>query len=100
MTHASEQSLLTDAETALEAVAAYAAQLTEAVRARIAATEPGDLPPVDRHQRLVHGLAWIATLAAGLRALHDWAARVHEHGGFTEREQLVLALGFGEYLAQ
>jgi (2S)-methylsuccinyl-CoA dehydrogenase len=104
MTLASDHAMLTDAEAALEAVGAFSTRVAHAVHARVssAAQEEAqdDLAPLDRHQRLVHGLAWISTLAVALRALHDWGQNVAARGAFGERERLVVELGFGEYLAQ
>ncbi|MDQ8757599.1 acyl-CoA dehydrogenase family protein [Sphingosinicella sp. LHD-64] len=54
------------------------------------------LPAGDRAQRLLHGFAWIATTAEALAATAHWAAK--GRGG--EIEDLVLKVGFGEYLAQ
>ncbi|MDG2003530.1 MAG: acyl-CoA/acyl-ACP dehydrogenase [Novosphingobium sp.] len=54
----------------------------------------------DREQRLVHGFAWIATTAEALAATADWAARSHTAGRFGAIDELVLRIGFGEYLAQ
>ena len=55
---------------------------------------------IDNAQHVGHGLAWLATTVEGLRQLHDWAARINGDGRFGEFEQLLLAAGFGEYLAQ
>ena len=55
---------------------------------------------IDNAQHVGHGLAWLATTVEGLRQLHDWAARINGEGRFGEFEQLLLAAGFGEYLAQ
>ena len=54
----------------------------------------------DRHQRLVHGFAWIATTAEALAATVGWAERAKAVGSFGEIEQLTLQIGFGEYCAQ
>lgn len=54
----------------------------------------------DREQRLVHGLAWIATTVAALGATASWARRSRDTGRSGAIEELVLRIGFGEYLAQ
>jgi (2S)-methylsuccinyl-CoA dehydrogenase len=54
----------------------------------------------DREQRLVHGLAWIATTAAALQATAGWAARAEAAGRLRPIDGLILQVGFGEYLAQ
>ncbi|WP_095012507.1 acyl-CoA dehydrogenase family protein [Tsuneonella mangrovi] len=55
---------------------------------------------VEKHQRVVHGYAWIGTTVAALESCADWAARSHTAGRFGDVEELVLRIGFGEYLSQ
>ncbi len=66
-----------------------------AVRARVAAA--GGL---DAAQASGHGLAWLATYVEALRQMHAWAARLGATGRLGQAERLLLACGFGEYLAQ
>lgn len=54
----------------------------------------------DEHQRTVHGFAWISTTAEALFATADWASRAREAECFTQVDELVLRIGFGEYCAQ
>ncbi|MBV1918353.1 MAG: acyl-CoA/acyl-ACP dehydrogenase [Sphingomonadaceae bacterium] len=91
--------------TALSAQAAQAARaFAESARQRVA----GAIAPegkvkaelADKEQRLVHGFAWIATTAEALSATAQWAVRAGENGRFGDVEELVLRIGFGEYLAQ
>jgi (2S)-methylsuccinyl-CoA dehydrogenase len=65
------------------------------VRAKLA--EAGG---IDAAQHAAHGLAWLATTIEALRQMHGWASRLHGEGRFGEFEQLLLAAGFAEYLAQ
>lgn len=51
-------------------------------------------------QHRVHGFAWIAASIAALEAMLDWAVRAQGAGRFGEAEELVVRIGFGEYLAQ
>ena len=55
---------------------------------------------LDAHQTAAHGLAWIATYGESLRLMADWADRLAAEDKFGPLEDAVLALGFGEYLAQ
>jgi len=55
---------------------------------------------IDREQRAVHGLAWLATYAESLRQLVDWAGRLEASGNLGELERLILQAGTGEYLNQ
>jgi len=66
-----------------------------AVRARVAAA--GGL---DAAQAAGHGLAWIATYVEALRQMQAWAGRLQEAGRLGPAERLIVACGFGEYLAQ
>jgi (2S)-methylsuccinyl-CoA dehydrogenase len=47
-----------------------------------------------------HALSWLATYVESLRQLRAWAGRLDAAGAFGEMEQLILQIGFGEYLAQ
>jgi len=55
---------------------------------------------VDNIQHAAHGLAWLATAVEGLRQLQGWGVRLSSEGRFGEFEQLILLVGFAEYLAQ
>jgi len=55
---------------------------------------------VDNAQHAAHGLAWLATTVEGLRQLQGWGVRLSSEGRFGEFEQLILLVGFAEYLAQ
>ena len=88
------------ARAAADAAAAYAGA-AKAVAAR-AVTVDGRVDPAaaDREQRLLHGLAWITTLAEALRQGAGWAERLAHDGRLGDGEALLLRVGFGEYLAQ
>ncbi len=55
---------------------------------------------LDGAQAAAHGLAWLATYVEALRQMLGWARRLDEAGRFGEIEQALLAIAFGEYLAQ
>ncbi|RVT82300.1 acyl-CoA dehydrogenase [Rhodobacteraceae bacterium CCMM004] len=55
---------------------------------------------LEAEQTAAHGLAWLATYAQALRQLHGWAERIDAAGDLGEVEQLILQIGFGEYLWQ
>ncbi len=55
---------------------------------------------LDSEQIAVHGFAWMATYVEALRQIRLWAARLDEAGEFGETEALILAVAFGDYLAQ
>jgi (2S)-methylsuccinyl-CoA dehydrogenase len=66
-----------------------------AVKAKVDAA-----PDPDAVQHVMHGYAWLATYVESLRQLHGWARRLTDGGRSGELEQLILAVGFSEYLAQ
>jgi len=82
------------------AAARYAAAARALAAAKVAPGGRVDAAAADREQRLVHGLAWIATLAEALRQGARWAAALDQAGALGEGESLALAVGAGEYLAQ
>ncbi|KCV82170.1 acyl-CoA dehydrogenase domain-containing protein [Actibacterium atlanticum] len=55
---------------------------------------------IEEHQHAAHALAWLATYVESLRQMQAWAKRVSDEGKFGEMEQLILQIGFGEYLWQ
>jgi len=76
------------------------AEATSAVRAQV--SEGGKLSPalMEREQRAVHGLAWLATYVFSVRELIDYADRLTGVGKFGETERLLVQIGLGEYTAQ
>lgn len=70
-----------------------------AVRKRVMA-EGGLASQLDREQRATHGLAWLATYVEALRQLASHADRMQAAGQCGEIEDLIVSIGFGEYLAQ
>jgi len=88
------------AQHAAQSAQAFANSAQDRVAAVIAPDGRVDPKLADQQQRLVHGFAWIATTAEALVATADWAHRAAEAGNFSEVEELVLRIGFGEYCAQ
>src|SRR5436305_13895500 len=92
---------LTDhARAAVLAMDARLADATRAVRARVASEGRVYGKLLDREQRAAHGLAWFATYTEALRQLAAYAQRMTEARRFGKLEELVVRVGFGEYLAQ
>jgi (2S)-methylsuccinyl-CoA dehydrogenase len=81
------------AETVLE-------KATERLRAEVTADGRVSGRLVEANQTAAHGLAWLATYVESLRQMHRWAERLDGEGRFTEVEQLILQIAFGEYLWQ
>ncbi len=55
---------------------------------------------IDAHQTAAHGLAWFATYVQALQQMQRWALALTAEGKFTQTEQLIHQIAFGEYLAQ
>jgi (2S)-methylsuccinyl-CoA dehydrogenase len=87
-------------EAALPEVEALFADAREALRARVTVAGKVSAAALEVHQFAAHTLAWLATYAESLRQLRAWAVRLDQTGQFGPMEQLILQIGFGEYLAQ
>jgi len=90
------EALFETTATALASAETLLAQARSALSARIA----NDPVRLDAEQIAAHGLAWMATYIAALRQLHEWAVRLDVAGSLGEAQRLILAVGYGEYLAQ
>lgn len=55
---------------------------------------------LERHQFQAHCFAWLATYQTALTQMLSWAQRLENENRFGEMEQLILQIGFGEYLSQ
>jgi (2S)-methylsuccinyl-CoA dehydrogenase len=88
------------AEEAAQAARAFSGSARKRVAEAVVRDGKLDQALAEREQRLVHGFAWIATTAEALAATAAWAARAQAHGRFGHLEELVLRIGFREYLAQ
>jgi (2S)-methylsuccinyl-CoA dehydrogenase len=91
--------LLSLTRRALGAAEVFVESARAAVAARAGGTQP-DNAALEREQFAAHALAWYATYAAALRQMLGWAEGLHADGRLAERERLILAAAFGEYLAQ
>ena len=70
---------------------------TDALRARVGGGRI-DSAALEDEQHAAHGLSWLATYVESLRQMAEWASRLGD--AFGEIEQLILTIGFGEYLTQ
>ena len=89
---------LTDA--ALPAVERYFSAARQAVGDLVIRDGRTSSKLVEQHQTAVHGLAWVATYAAGLRQMAEWGKRLDAEDRFGELERLMVQTAFGEYLNQ
>src|ERR1044072_945293 len=96
----SASSLIEQTRAAVGTMDALLADATRAVRTRVAADGRVSGALLDREQRAAHGLAWFATYTEALRQLAAYAERMSEASRLGPLEELVVRIGFGEYLAQ
>jgi (2S)-methylsuccinyl-CoA dehydrogenase len=94
------QALLDAGRAALGPAQAHLRAAQAAVAALVLRDGRADPALLDRHQRALHGLAWIATTIAALEATLAWAARLHGEGRLGPAEALATGIGFAEYLGQ
>ena len=88
------------ARQAATAAGDFAEEVRASVTARVAPGGKLDPALAEREQHVLHGYAWIATIAAGLDALAGWAGRAEQAGQFGAIEELVLCIGMGDGCAQ
>ncbi|MCC7046638.1 MAG: acyl-CoA/acyl-ACP dehydrogenase [Alphaproteobacteria bacterium] len=85
---------------ALAAAEALGDAARRALSARVAKNGAVDAAALEREQFAAHAYAWLATYVEALRQSLGWAERLKAEGKLGELETLMLAAGFGEYLAQ
>lgn len=71
-----------------------------AVAAKVARGGKVDRDVLEAEQRAAHGYAWYATYSEALKQTLAWAHALESEGKFSPLEQLILEVGFGEYLSQ
>jgi (2S)-methylsuccinyl-CoA dehydrogenase len=96
----STAALLDHAAKALEACLQYKAVSLRAVKGAVVKDGVVDADEVNRQQRIVHGLAWIATVIEAMRQTLAWAKRLSDERKSGEAETLALQIAFGESLSQ
>ena len=85
---------------AARAIDALVADATQAVRSRVVAEGRISNALMEAEQHACHGLAWLATYAETVRELAAYGERLSADGRYGEVEELLVAIGAGEYLAQ
>lgn len=96
----SSEELLQFAQRAAEAAMAFANAACSAAAPKVSVAGKVDSAAANREQRLLHGLAWITTLAESIRHSAIWAQGLADEGRFLGGEELIVRVGLGEYLAQ
>ena len=78
----------------------FAEAVTRAVAQLCAPAGRVDAELMQRHQRALHGLAWIATTVEAIQCAGQWGERLDQNALLGQGEELALTIGIGEYLAQ
>ncbi|MEM1018961.1 MAG: acyl-CoA dehydrogenase family protein [Pseudomonadota bacterium] len=71
-----------------------------AISAKVLKEGKVDRSALETHQRAAHGYAWYATYAEALKQTLAWAEALAAEDKFGRLEELILEIGFGEYLSQ
>jgi len=95
-----EHELVEGAREATSALDALLADATARVRERVVVEGRAVARLLDREQRAVHGLAWLATYVEAVRQLAAYAERMVRDGALGEIEEHLIRIGLGEYIAQ
>ena len=99
-----ENAILKDLLTLTKAATQRVEQLLQRAKVHCQSVicDDGRVDPVrlETHQLQAHGLAWLATYTESLRQMHNWAASLAAEDQFSLPNQLILQIGFAEYLQQ
>ncbi len=92
--------LLAQTSAALPAAESVLTAATNQLRDRLSKEGRISGPLLEANQTAAHALSWLATYVEALRQMQAWAERLASDGKFTEMEQLIHQIAFGEYLWQ
>lgn len=82
-------------ETVLSEIEDLLAKAKDVLRGKVVSNGKIDAAALETCQHEAHALSWLATYVEALKQLAAWSGRVSG-----EMEDLILQIGFGEYLAQ
>lgn len=83
-----------------ECVAVYLAAATDASGEQMLVQGQLDHTLAHRHQRLLHGVAWMNTTAQAVLCLARWGQHLAQESRLGDGERLLIGIGIGEYLEQ
>ncbi len=92
--------LFKDCAAAVEAASIYADAAKASLQQHLMKDGRLDRALMEKHQYACHGFSWLSTYVEALRQTLNWAMALDEEGDFTELEELIVRIGFGEYLYQ
>ena len=97
---AADLDLVATVEAVVPSLDALLAEATATVRAKVLAEGRLSAALLEQEQHACHGLAWLAIYVEAVRELAAYGRRLQAEGRFGETEELLVAIGTGEYLAQ
>jgi len=92
--------LLENCAAAVLAADRLSAAAKKSLQARLIKDGKLDRASMEKHQFACHGFSWLCTYGEALRQTLHWAQRLEEEALFSEVENLIVKIGFGEYLSQ
>ncbi|PCI45192.1 MAG: acyl-CoA dehydrogenase [Alphaproteobacteria bacterium] len=93
-------SLFKNCTAAIEAAGIYADAAKASLQQHLMKDGRLDRAAMEKHQYACHGFSWLSTYVQALRQTLNWATALDKEGKFTELEELIVRIGFGEYLSQ
>ena len=92
--------LMSQCQSALEWAKSQFAEQRNTLAAELVQAGRVNLVALDIKQSEAHAVAWLGTYVEALQQTLSWATALTAQGKISEMEQLILQIGFGEYLAQ
>ncbi|MBL4802412.1 MAG: acyl-CoA/acyl-ACP dehydrogenase [Emcibacter sp.] len=94
------ETLFKNCTAAVEAATIYAEAARTSLQQHLMTDGKLDRGLMEKHQYACHGFSWLSTYVEALRQTLNWAVALNEDGQFTPLEELIVRIGFGEYLSQ
>jgi len=93
-------SLLTLCEESLSEIRTLYQRAKNSIKPKVTVANKLSVEKLEQYQFETHGLAWLATYVESLQQMLKWAQNLEKHSKFSEIDQLILQISFGEYLNQ
>jgi len=94
------ESLFKNCAAALGAAEIYATAARDSLKSHLVVAGKLDRTLMEKHQYACHGFSWLSTYIEALRQTLNWATALAAEDKFTGLEELIVRIGFGEYLSQ
>ncbi len=93
-------SLFAKCVAAVGAAQKYAETAKDSLKQHLVKDGRLDRTLMEQNQYACHGFSWVSTYVEALRQTLNWATALREQDLYTELEELIVRIGFGEYLSQ